>query len=56
MSLIAFLLLIVWPGASNRVLAPNGKTEVSLIAFLLLMLRPGVPNSVLAPNNKARCL
>ena len=48
---MAFLLLVVRPGAPSSVLVPSSDARV---AFLLLVARPGAPSSVLVPSSDAR--
>ena len=58
--LVAFLLLVVMPGAPSSVLVTTSKALVTskamhlfLVAFLLLVVRPGAPSSVLVTTSKA---
>ena len=49
---VAFLLLVVRPGAPSSVLVPS-RDALVLVAFLLLVVRPGAPSSVLVPSSDA---
>ena len=46
----SFLLLVVRPGATSSVLAPNVAMPFVTSSFLLPVVRPGATSSVLAPK------
>ena len=60
-ALVAFMFLVVRPGAPSSVFAPSSDAE-PLVAFMFLVVRPEAPSSVLAsssvfaPSSDARSL